>query len=140
MQIKTKLLKCPQVLFRTQECVYMHMRAHTYNQWQKNPEKPFLKAIYFLFLTLKKPFFLFLRVISPAGSCELAEHLVGKKATKGLLCYMLTPHKSSRSGVQGAGRSPQHVTTKAPENLDSQSLLQTPEHPQFTLLVQLLTC
>lgn len=51
-------------------------------------KNPFLKAIYFLFLTLQKPFFLFLGVISPAGSCEFPKHLVGKKATKGLPCYM----------------------------------------------------
>ena len=117
MQIKTKLLKCPQILFKNQGCVYTHTHAHTYNQWLKKKNKknqPFLKAIYFLFLTLKKPFFLFLRVISPAGSCEFPKHLVGKKATKGLPCYMRNspqefPERSTRWSEATAAREDEGI-------------------------------
>lgn len=50
MQIKAKLLKRPRILFKNQGYVYMHMRAHTYNQWPKpKPKTPFLKQSIFCF-------------------------------------------------------------------------------------------
>lgn len=114
------------------------MHTHTTNGQKKKPQKttPFLKAIYFLFLTLKKPFIL--SVSKSNLSCrqhEFPKHLVGKKAAKGLPRYTRNSPQEflewrSRRSEAAAARD-----DEGSENPDSQSSLQAPGHPQFTLLV-----
>ena len=70
--------------------VYTRTCAHTHTtNGQKKPHQkttPFLKAIYFLFLTLKKLFILSKSNLS-CRQREFPKHLAGKKAAKGLPRY-----------------------------------------------------